>query len=334
MKDRKILLTGAGGFIGSHLVAALASQGASVRAFVHYNSSSTAGWLDRMPDLDFNRVEIVRGDIRDSHGVRKAVEDVDTVFHLAALIGIPYSYHSPDSYVETNVRGTLNLLQAAREAQVSRFIHTSTSEVYGTALSVPISEEHRLNAQSPYAATKIAADQLALSYYASFGLPVGIIRPFNTYGPRQSTRAVIPTIISQLASGKREIHLGALAPTRDFCFVEDTVRGFLAAADSESFAGEVVNIGTGFEISVGDTAKLIASLMQVDVSITEEAQRVRPSSSEVERLCADNSKAKRVINWQPKYEGKSGFERGLEQTINWFTQVENLRLFAHDRYTV
>jgi dTDP-glucose 4,6-dehydratase len=281
-----------------------------------------------------NEIEVLNGDVRDPHYCKHITKDVDIVFHLAALIAIPYSYVAPDSYVDTNVKGTLNICQAAMENGVKRVIHTSTSEVYGTARYVPITEDHPLLGQSPYSATKIGADQLAYSFYASFGLPVVIARPFNTYGPRQSARAVIPTIITQLAQGKREIRLGAVAPTRDFNHVKDTVRGFIAAVSSDRGIGESVNFGSNFEISVGDTAKLIAEVMGVDIRITMEQERLRPENSEVERLWADNRKARDLFGWEPAYSGREGFKRGLAETAVWFNQPENLARYKSDIYNL
>src|ERR1700736_2228484 len=297
---RKILLTGAGGFIGSHLAEELVRRNFSVRAFVHYNSMSSHGWLDSSPAEIRDQLDVFSGDIRDSNGVRTAMKGCDAVFHLAALIAIPYSYHSPDTYVETNIRGTLNVLQAARDIDASHVLLTSTSEVYGTAQFVPITEDHPLQAQSPYSASKIGADQLALSFERSFGTPVTIVRPFNSYGPRQSTRAVIPTIITQIAAGRRAIKLGSISPTRDFNFVADTVAGFLAALGTRAGIGEVINIGSGFEISIGDTAKTIAELMGKAIEIEQEAVRLRPERSEVDRLCASNAKAQKLLGWSPR----------------------------------
>ena len=274
------------------------------------------------------------GDIRDPNGVHEAMRGCESVLHLAALIAIPYSYHSPDTYIDTNIKGTLNVLQAARATGVRRVVHTSTSEVYGTARFVPITEEHPLLGQSPYSASKIGADQLAYSFYASFGLPVVIARPFNTYGPRQSARAVIPTIITQLAQGKREIRLGAVAPTRDFNHVQDTVRGFIAAVSSDRGQGEVVNFGSNFEISVGDTVALIAEAMGVDIQITTDRARLRPENSEVERLWADNRKARELFGWEPAYAGREGFKRGLAETAAWFSQPENLARYKSDIYNL
>lgn len=333
-KSLRILVTGADGFIGSHLTEALVRQGHKVRAFVLYNSFNSLGWLDHCaPDVK-GQFEVFAGDIRDPHGVKEAMKGCDAVLHLAALIAIPYSYHSPDTYVDTNVKGTLNVLQAARELGVRRVIHTSTSEVYGTARFVPITEEHPLQGQSPYSATKIAADQLAYSFYTSFDLPVVIARPFNTYGPRQSARAVIPTIITQIASGRRKIKLGAVSPTRDFNYVQDTVAGLIAALTSDQGLGEVVNLGGNFEITIGDTAKLIAEAMKAEIEIVTEETRLRPKKSEVERLWADNTKAKRLFDWQPAYAGREGFKRGLLETAQWFAKADNLRGYKADIYNL
>ncbi|MGZ7040207.1 MAG: NAD-dependent 4,6-dehydratase LegB [Thermoanaerobaculia bacterium] len=334
LEGKKILVTGADGFIGSHLCEALVRDGHDVRAFVLYNSFNSWGWLDTAPDEVRRSLDVFSGDIRDPHGVRQAMRGCDVVLHLAALIAIPYSYHSPDTYVETNVKGTLNVLQAARELGVAKVVHTSTSEVYGTARFVPITEDHPLQGQSPYSATKIAADQLALSFYTSFDTPVAVIRPFNTYGPRQSARAIIPTIITQLANGRRLVRLGATAPTRDFSYVDDTVRGFIAVAESPRSAGEVINVGSNFEISVGDTARLIAQVMQQDVEIETDSERLRPERSEVERLWADNSKAESLLGWRPEYGGEDGFRRGLARTVEWFTRPENLRTYKSDLYNI
>lgn len=331
---KKILVTGADGFIGSHLTEELVRQGHEVRAFVLYNSFNSWGWLDHCAPEVRGRFEVFSGDIRDPHGVKEAMKGVDAVLHLAALIAIPYSYHSPDTYVDTNVKGTLNVLQAARELGVKRVIHTSTSEVYGTARFVPITEDHPLQGQSPYSATKIAADQLAYSFYASFNLPVVIARPFNTYGPRQSARAVIPTIITQIAAGRRQIKLGAVSPTRDFSFVRDTVAGFIAALNSDLGLGEVINFGSNFEISIGDMAKLIAEAMGVDIEIVTDEARLRPPNSEVERLWADNAKAKRLFGWQPGYGGREGFKRGLAETAEWFAHSGKLMTYKADAYNL
>ena len=332
--NRTILISGADGFIGSHLTEALVRQGYKVRSFVMYNSFNTWGWLDHCAADVKGQFEVFAGDIRDPHGVKEAMKGCDAVLHLAALIAIPFSYHSPDTYVDTNIKGTLNILQAAREVGVKRMIHTSTSEVYGTARFVPITEEHPLQGQSPYAATKIAADQLAYSFYASFGLPVVIARPFNSYGPRQSARAVIPTIITQIANGKRKIKLGAVSPTRDFNYVQDTVAGFIAALNSERGIGEVVNFGSNFEISIHDTAQLIAEAMNVEIEIITDEARLRPEISEVERLWADNDKAKKLFGWQPRYGGREGFKRGLAETAEWFAKNDNLRGYKGDIYNI
>jgi len=330
----KVLVTGADGFIGSHLVEALVAKGYDVRAFVFYNSFNSWGWLDHAPQKVRDALDVFAGDIRDPYGVKTAMKGCDAVLHLAALIAIPFSYHSPDSYVDTNVKGTLNVLQAARELGVKRVVHTSTSEVYGTARFVPITEEHPLQGQSPYSASKIGADQLAFSFHASFGLPVVIARPFNTYGPRQSARAVIPTIITQIANGAREVKLGATAPTRDFSFVPDTCAAFIAALESTAGAGEVVNFGSSFEISVGDTAKLIAEVMGRDIRVVTEEERMRPKNSEVERLWSDSGKAQRLFNWRPAYAGREGFKRGLARTAEWFSDPKNLAGYRADRYNI
>jgi dTDP-glucose 4,6-dehydratase len=334
LKNSKILITGGDGFIGSHLVEHLVNLGCSVKAFVLYNSFGTWGWLDNLsPDIK-NNIEIVMSDIRDPYGVKAAMQGCDVVLHLAALIGIPYSYHSPDTYIDTNGKGTLNILQAARELGVSKVVHTSTSEVYGTACYVPIDEAHPLQGQSPYSASKIGADQIVMSFYTSFNVPVSIIRPFNTFGPRQSARAFIPTAITQVSNDCEKIKLGSLHPTRDFTFVKDTVKAFAAIAESDRSVGEVINAGSNFEISMLDTVKMIAELMGVDIDIVEDEQRIRPLNSEVERLWADNSKAFRLTNWQPEYVGMPGFKRGLQETIDWFLQSENKKLYKPMIYNV
>ena len=334
MMDKKILVTGADGFIGSHLTEALVRAGHSVRAFVLYNSFSSWGWLDHCaPDVK-GKFEVFAGDIRDPNGVRSAMKDCDAVLHLAALIAIPYSYHSPDTYVDTNVKGTLNIVQAARDLGVRRVVHTSTSEVYGTARFVPITEEHPLQGQSPYSASKIGADQIAMSFYQSFNTPVVTLRPFNTYGPRQSARAVIPTIITQIANGKRQIKLGAVHPTRDFNYVSDTVAGFIAALTAEKAVGEVINVGSNFEISIGETARTIAKVMGVEIEIVSDDQRLRPEKSEVERLWASNAKAKQLLNWEPAYGGLVGFTRGLRETVAWFIESANLERYKADIYNL
>ena len=329
-----ILVTGADGFIGSHLTESLVRQGYKVRAFVMYNSFNSWGWLDKCDDDVKGNFEVISGDIRDPHGVKQAMKGCDAVLHLAALIAIPFSYHSPDTYIETNVKGTLNVLQAARELDIKRLIHTSTSEVYGTAKFVPITEEHPLQGQSPYSASKIGADQLAYSFYSSFDLPVVIVRPFNTYGPRQSSRAIIPTVITQIASGSHEINLGSVTPTRDFNYVKDIAQGFSAALSSQNGLGEVVNFGSNSEISIGDTVKIIAELMNKKVVVSTDNERVRPKNSEVERLVADNSKAKKLFGWEPKYVGPEGFKKGLAETIEWFVKPENIKQYKSDIYNL
>ena len=329
----KILVTGADGFIGSHVVETLVKSGHEVRAFVLYNSFNSWGWLDESEQSIRDSIDVFAGDIRDPHGVDKAVEKQDVVLNLAALIAIPYSYHSPDTYIDTNIKGTLNILQAARRHNVKRVVQTSTSEVYGTAQYIPIDEVHPLHPQSPYAATKVGADQLALSFYASFDVPVGILRPFNTYGPRQSARAVIPTIISQLAN-KSKVKLGSLSPTRDFSFVQDTANGFLAAAQSDAIVGQTINLGSGFEISIKETAETIAKLMNTKLELVDDEQRVRPENSEVERLHASIDKAKALLGWQPELKGLAGFETGLKKTIEWFLNPKNLSRYKADRYNL
>lgn len=334
LANRKILVTGADGFIGSHLTETLIQRGYDVRAFVMYNSFNSWGWLDQATDEIKDGLDVFAGDIRDPHGVRTAMQGCDAVLHLAALIGIPYSYHSPDTYVDTNIKGTLNIVQTARDLGVSKVIHTSTSEVYGTARFVPITEEHPLQGQSPYSASKIGADQIALSFHSSFGTPVTVVRPFNTYGPRQSARAVIPTIISQIANGVRRIKLGSLHPTRDFNYVTDTVGGFIAALESDAGTGEVINLGSNFEISIGETVQLIIELMGAEIHVETDDERIRPDKSEVERLWADNSKAARLLGWKPHYAGREGLRRGLQETIDWLQQAENLVKYKVDRYNV
>ena len=329
----KILVTGADGFIGSHVVETLVKSGHDVRAFVLYNSFNSWGWLDESDISIRESIDVFAGDIRDPHGVDKAVENQEVVLNLAALIAIPYSYHSPDTYIDTNIKGTLNVLQAARRHGVKRVVQTSTSEVYGTAQYIPIDEVHPLHPQSPYAATKVGADQLALSFHASFDLPVGILRPFNTYGPRQSARAVIPTIISQLAN-KSKVKLGSLSPTRDFSFVQDTANGFLAAAQSDAIVGKTINLGSGFEISIKETAETIAKLMNTKLELVDDEQRIRPENSEVERLHASIEKAKTLLGWQPELKGLAGFETGLEKTIEWFSNPKNLSRYKADRYNL
>lgn len=326
IKGKKILVTGAGGFIGSHLVEKLVEMGAKVRAFVRYNSKNNWGWLETSPYK--TEIEIYTGDIRDYDSVKDSMKGIEVVFHLAALIGIPYSYISPLAYIKTNIEGTYNVLQSARELGVARVIHTSTSEVYGTAKYVPIDESHPLQPQSPYSATKISADNIALSFYNAFNLPVTIVRPFNTYGPRQSARAVIPTIITQIMSGKKQIKLGNLRPTRDMNYVIDTVNGFIKIAECDELLGEVTNIGSGKEISIGDLARLISQLMGVEVEIEQEEQRFRPEKSEVERLLCDNTKLKKFTDWEPKY----SLEEGLNETIKWMSS--HLNMYKPEVYNV
>lgn len=334
IKNKKILVTGADGFIGSHLVGELVRRGYNVRAFVLYNSFNSWGWLDHSSNALKKSIEVFAGDVRDPYGVKEAMKGCDVVLHLAALIAIPYSYHSPDTYIDTNVKGTLNIVQAARELGVEKVVQTSTSEVYGTAQFVPITEEHPLQGQSPYSASKIGADQIAMSFYTSFNTPVATIRPFNTYGPRQSARAVIPTIITQIANGKRKIKLGSITPTRDFNYVKDTVNGFIAVAESNNSVGQVINIGSNYEISIGDTVNLIAEVMGVDIEIETDVERLRPEKSEVERLWAANAKAKQLLGWEPIYGGRDGFKRGLQETVEWFTNKENLNKYKADVYNI
>lgn len=330
LASKKVLVTGADGFIGSHLTEMLVRKGCDVRAFVHYNSFNSWGWLDGCAPDVAGRFEVFSGDVRDPHGVRKAMEGCDVVMHLAALIAIPYSYHSPDTYVDTNIKGTLNVVQAAREHDVVKVVHTSTSEVYGTAQSVPITEEHPLQGQSPYSATKIGADQIAMSFQCVFNTPVATIRPFNTYGPRQSTRAVIPTVITQIAAGNRMVKLGALHPTRDFSYVLDIVQGFISVAECEETVGEVVNCGSNYEISVGDTVKLIAEIMGANIEIETDEIRCRPEKSEVERLWCDNTKIERITGFKPQIT----LREGLEKTIEWFADPINLKRYKTDIYNV
>ncbi len=330
-----ILVTGAEGFIGSHLVETLVAQGRRVRAMALYNSFGRYGWLDTIPAATRDKVELVMGDVRDPFSVREAMQGVDAVMHLAALIAIPYSYAAPASYVDTNVTGTLNVVQAARDLGTKKVVHTSTSEVYGTAQIVPIAETHPLVGQSPYSASKIGADQMAYSYFCAFGTPVATVRPFNTYGPRQSLRAVLPTIMLQALSDNPTLNLGALTPTRDFNFVADTVSGMLAVLDNDTSLGETINIGSGFEISIADTVKLIGDITGKKLEIKTEDVRLRPANSEVERLCCDHAKAKKLLGWQPKTTGIEGLRAGLTQSLEWFAKPEN-RSHYHDihRYTV
>lgn len=325
---KKVLVTGADGFIGSHLTESLLEKGYEVKAFAYYNSFNTWGWLDSLPKEMRNEIEVFTGDIRDPNGVREAMRGVEGVFHLAALIAIPFSYHSPDSYVDTNIKGTLNVLQAARDLATERVLVTSTSEVYGTARYVPIDENHPYQGQSPYSATKIGADRLAESFYRSFGLPVSIVRPFNTFGPRQSARAVIPTIISQLLAGKEEIQLGSLTPTRDFNYVKDTAAGFIAIAESEKTIGEEINIATQQEISIGELAREIISQINPSARIVCDEQRLRPEKSEVNRLLGSNEKIGRLTGWKQQYT----FAEGIAETIAWMRG--HMEAYKPDIYNV
>ncbi|GAA5521896.1 NAD-dependent 4,6-dehydratase LegB [Aliifodinibius salicampi] len=326
----KVLITGADGFIGSHLTELLLEEGYDVKAFCYYNSFNSWGWLDTLQKNKLDEIEIFTGDIRDPNGVRTAMRDVDAVFHLAALIGIPFSYHSPDSYVDTNVKGTLNVLQAARDFDLERVLVTSTSEVYGTAQFVPITEKHPKQGQSPYSASKIGADHMAESFYRSFDLPVTMVRPFNTYGPRQSARAVIPTIITQLASGKEEVELGDLYPTRDFVFVKDTAKGFLEVSKCDDLIGEEVNIATQNEISIGELAEEIIDQVNPNASIVQDEERIRPEKSEVYRLYGSKEKLKKFTGWVPEY----SLKKGIEKTIGWYSKEENLQQFKTDIYNI
>ena len=330
MTKKNILITGADGFIGSHLTEYLVSTGHHIRAFVYYNSFNSYGWLDSLPQNVKSKIDIFSGDIRDPNGVREAMKGIDTVFHLAALIAIPFSYHSPDSYIDTNVKGTLNILQAARDNNVKRVLITSTSEVYGTAQFVPITELHAKQAQSPYSASKIGADAIADSFYRSFDLPITIVRPFNTYGPRQSARAVIPTIITQLLNGVEEIKLGDLTPTRDLLFVKDTINGFIKIAECDELIGHEVNIATQSEISVGELAQFLINIINPKAKIISDSIRLRPEKSEVFRLFGSNEKLKSLTNWEQDYT----LDRGLSETIDWFSNKENLKQYKSDIYNV
>lgn len=328
--NKKILVTGADGFIGSHLVETLLDDGCNVKAFTYYNSFNSWGWLDTFPREKLKNVEVFTGDIRDSNGVRTAVKGVDIIFHLAALIAIPFSYHSPDSYIDTNVKGTLNVLLACRDYNIERVIVTSTSEVYGTAQYVPIDEKHPLQGQSPYSASKIGADKISESFFRSFGTPVVIARPFNTYGPRQSARAVIPTIITQLLNGNKNMLLGSTFPTRDFNYVRDICKGFIHLAQIDEAIGKEVNIGSGTEISIGSLSKLLMELTGTDAEIVSEDIRKRPEESEVERLVCDNSLIKEITGWTPE----TALREGLLNTIEWFKDKENLKRYKDDIYNI
>lgn len=334
-RTKTVLVTGADGFIGSHLCESLVKCGYNVKAFTYYNSLGARGWLDHIDPKIGDEIECLDGDIRDATFVRHAVKGADAVLHLAALIAIPYSYKAAESYIETNIYGTLNILQAGREEGTDKIVCTSTSEVYGTAQYIPIDEKHPLNAQSPYAASKTGADQLALSFQKSFGLPVAIARPFNAFGPRQSMRAVIPAIITQLLQKKGEIKLGALEPTRDFTFVEDTASGLIAIMESDKSVGETINLGSKFEISIGDLAKMAAEIAgQGGIDVLQDKQRMRPKNSEVERLFACTKKADALLNWKANYSGKEGFEKGLRKTIEWFSDPKNKTFYRREDYVV
>jgi NAD dependent epimerase/dehydratase len=330
----KVFVTGADGFIGSHLVESLVTHGHDVRAFVQYNSLNSWGWLDDISPCMKRQIEVVAGDIRDQEQLMRSVLHCDVVFHLAALIAIPYSYQAPSAFVATNMMGTLNVLNAAREANVDLFIQTSTSEVYGSAQFVPITEEHPLVGQSPYSASKIGADQMAIAYHRSFEVPVCVLRPFNTYGPRQSARAIIPTIITQILQGKKEIELGTLAPTRDFNYVQDTVNGFLSVLGNQKVIGEVINIGSNFEISIEETVNTIKHVMGSDVEVVTSARRIRPQNSEVDRLFSSNEKAKRLLGWSPEYAGREGFSQGVQNTVNWFKNNNNIQHYREKGYVI
>ena len=330
VKDRRILVTGADGFIGSHLVERLVELGADVTAFTLYNSFNTWGWIDSFPPELKKKIKVFPGDIRDPNGVRTAMEGCDAVLHLAALIAIPFSYHSPDSYVDTNIKGTLNILQAARDYKIKRVLVTSTSEVYGTAQYVPIDERHPFQGQSPYSATKIGADRLAESFYRSFSLPVTIVRPFNTFGPRQSARAIIPTIISQLLARKDQIHLGSISPTRDFVFVLDTVEGFVEILKNDGCIGEEINIATGSEVTMGDLAQKLISKINPKATVLCDEERLRPGKSEVERLMGDNAKLRKLTEWLPRV----SLDEGLVRTVDWFSKAENLQRYKTDIYNI
>lgn len=334
LKGKKVFVTGADGFIGSHLVEQLVQHGCQVKALSLYNSLNSWGWLEHLPESISKSVEICQGDIRDAYQIREQIRGSEVVFHLAALIAIPYSYHAPSSYVQTNVVGTLNVLQASLDLGVEKFVQTSTSEVYGTAQVVPITENHPMKGQSPYAATKIGADELALSFYRSFKLPVTVLRPFNTYGPRQSARAVIPNIIIQALEGKSKIKLGFTSSTRDFSYVLDTARGFMAVASTPESDGEAINLGTQFEISISDLLTLIGEVMGKNLEIETDSSRLRPEKSEVERLCASNEKAKKLLGWAPEFGGRDGLKAGLTKTVEWLSEPSNLKLYKAQIYNL
>ena len=334
LNNKKVLITGADGFIGSHLVESLVKNNCNIRALVMYNSFNTWGWLDTLDKSILNHIEVCPGDISDNKSVNKLCKGIDYVFHLASLIAIPYSYNSPYSYLQTNALGTMNLLESCLNSNVEKIIHTSTSEVYGNFSRIPIDEKTPVFAKSPYSATKIAADQIAYSYYKSFNLPISIIRPFNTYGPRQSNRAIIPTIITQMLDNKKRIKLGSLYPTRDFSFIKDTVNGFIAAAKHNKSIGEVINIGSGYEISIGELVKLIGQLMKIEYTVKKDRKRVRPAKGEVDRLRANNNKALSLIKWKPIYAGKNGLKKGLKETVEWFKEPKNLNKYKSKIYNL
>ncbi|OVE81672.1 NAD-dependent dehydratase [bacterium K02(2017)] len=334
MSKNKILVTGSEGFFGSHLTEALVKAGHNVKAFVLYNSFNSWGWLDQLPPDVLKEIEIFTGDVRDAHCVKKAMTDCDVVYHLAALIGIPYSYNAPASYIDTNVNGTLNIVQAAKDLGTSQVIHTSTSEVYGTAQYVPINESHPLQGQSPYSASKIGADAIALSYFNSFDTPVTILRPFNIYGPRQSARAVLPTIILQIANGLEKIVLGDDSTSRDFNFVADTVAAYMAALKLNNIAGETINVSSNYEVTIKDSVGYISQLMNKNITIVTDKSKMRPQKSEVRQLLGDNTLAKKLLNWEPNYSGVDGFKRGLEKTISWYKNPTNIKNFKAEIYNI
>ena len=334
LKGSNVVITGADGFIGSHLTEALAYMGCNVTAYVMYNSLNSWGWLDTINKNTLKNIKVVSGDIRDPRSVNQLCKKSDYIFHLASLIAIPYSYVSPYSYLETNALGTLNILEYCRENGIKQLIHTSTSEVYGDSDVMPINEKTPVIAKSPYAATKIAADQLAYSYFSSYDVPVSIIRPFNTFGPRQSNRAIIPTIITQLLNNKKSIRLGSLYPARDFVYIKDTVKGFVSVASNTNSIGAVINIGSGYEISIGDLYNLIQYIIKSDTKIVQEKSRIRPKEGEVNRLKADNKKAKKIVGWSPEYYGKNGLKKALKETIKWFDDKDNLKLYKSDLHNI
>ena len=334
MKNKSVFITGADGFIGSHLCELMVQEGYDVKALAIYNSLNSHGWLDTIPKEIKNNIDIISGDVRDKEIIKYAMKGSSSVLHLASLIAIPYSYLSPSSYIETNIIGTYNVLQAARDLGISKIVHTSTSEVYGTAEYVPIDEKHKLEGQSPYAASKIGADQIAVSFNKSYEMPISIIRPFNTYGPRQSSRAIIPTIITQILNGNKKIKIGNVSPTRDFTFVSDTVNGFKLSLESELTIGEVVNLGSNFEVTIEETFNLIKGIFKSDVELVTSQKRIRPKNSEVERLLSCNLKAKKLMSWEPKFGDIDGFQKGLKETIDWFSEKDNLRFYEKDNYVI